>query len=79
MMASQDLIAWVCSGIVLFGLLSYVVFEAIKRWRVNLRLSALDEGLLEYGGVSVEVITDAPPGSRLGSGVPADLIMDERL
>ena len=65
-----DVVAWGCSAIVIFGLASYVFFEVLKRWRVGLRLSALDESLLYDDGVSVEVITDTPPGSStVGGGV----------
>jgi hypothetical protein len=45
---------------------------------VGLRLASLDEGLLEDDGVSVETITDAPPGSQVIAGqVPAVLITDD--
>ena len=55
-----------------------MVFEGLKRWRVGLRLSALDESLLYDDGVSVEVITDAPAGSGMVSGVVAEFVEDNR-
>ena len=69
-----DVVAWGCSAIVIFGLASYVFFEVLKRWRVGLRLSALDESLLYDDGVSVEVITDMPPGSSTVGGVGAEFV-----
>jgi hypothetical protein len=77
-MAAADMVAWCCSAVVLFGVASYVVFEGLKRWRVGLRLSALDESLLYDDGVSVEVITDAPTGSSIVSGVVAEFVEDHR-
>lgn len=77
-MADGVLVAWSCSAVVLFGVASYVVFEGLKRWRVGLRLSALDESLLYDDGVSVEVITDAPTGSSIVGGVVAELVEDHR-
>ncbi len=74
-MASQDLVSWTCSAIVLTALLAYITFEVVKRWRVGLRIAGLDEGLLQDDGVSVEVITDAPKGSIVVPGmavVPLD-------
>ncbi len=77
-MAAAGMVAWGCSVVVLFGVASYVVFEGLKRWRVGLRLSALDESLLYDDGVSVEVITDAPAGSGMVSGVVAEFVEDNR-
>ena len=61
-------VAWGCSALVIFGVAAYVFFEVLKRWRVGLRLSDLDESLLYDDGVSVEVITDAPMGSSMVVG-----------
>jgi len=69
-----DLVAWLCSALVIFGIASYVFFELLKRWRVGLRLSALDESLLHDDGVSVEVITDTPVGSSMVGGVVAEYV-----
>jgi hypothetical protein len=77
-MAAEGMVAWSCSALVLFGLFSYVIFEGLKRWRVGLRLSSLDESLLYDDGVSVEVITDAPRGSRMVGGVVAEFVEDNR-
>ena len=72
--AAGGLVAWLCSGLVIFGIASYVFFELLKRWRVGLRLSALDETLLHDDGVSVEVITDTPVGSSMVGGVVAEYV-----
>ena len=57
--------AWGCNTIVILGVGSYIVFEIVKRWRVGLRLSALDESLLNDEVVTVEMVTDAPQGLSL--------------
>lgn len=75
-MAAAGMVAWGCSALVIFGIASYVVFEGLKRWRVGLRLSALDESLLYDDGVTVEVITDAPPGSSVIGGAVAEFVED---
>ncbi len=74
MATTGDLVAWLCSALVIFGIASYVFFELLKRWRVGLRLSALDESLLHDDGVSVEVITDTPVGSSMVGGVVAEYV-----
>ena len=71
-----DVIAWGCAAVVILGLAAYVFFEILKRWRVGLRLSALDESLLYDDGVSVEVITDTPIGSSMVGGVVAEFVED---
>ena len=68
--------AWSSNAVVYFGVASYIVFEILKRWRVGLRLSALDESLLEDEVVSVEVITDAPQGSSIVAGAVAEFVED---
>jgi|TARA_B100000287_G_C20040875_1_gene546351 hypothetical protein len=68
-MASQAMVGWACSAIVLAALLAYITIEVVKRWRVGLRIVGLDEGLLDDDGVSVEVITDAPKGSIVSPGM----------
>ena len=78
MAAAGGLVAWLCSGLVIFGIASYVFFELLKRWRVGLRLSALDESLLHDDGVSVEVITDTPVGSSMVGGVVAEYVDGDR-
>ena len=68
--------AWGCNTIVILGVGSYIVFEILKRWRVGLRLSALDESLLHDEVVTVEVVTDAPQGSSFVAGAVAEFIED---
>lgn len=77
MVAAGDAVAWGCSALVIFGLASYVFFEVLKRWRVGLRLSELDESLLYDDGVTVEVITDLPPGSSMVGGLIAEFVDGE--
>ena len=70
--------AWGCNTFVILGVGSYIVFEILKRWRVGLRLSALDESLLHDEVVTVEVVTDAPPGSSFVAGAVAEFVDDRR-
>ena len=70
--------AWGCNTIVILGVGSYIVFEILKRWRVGLRLSALDESLLNDEVVTVEVVTDAPQGSSFVAGAVAECVEDRR-
>ena len=72
-----DVVSWGCAAVVILGLAAYVFFEVLKRWRVGLRLSALDESLLYDDGVSVEVITDTPIGSSMVGGVVAEFVEDQ--
>ena len=73
-MVTQDFVAWICSAVVILAICAFVLFELLKRWRVGLRLTALDETLLDDDGVSVEEITDAPKGSVVTRGNVAELI-----
>ena len=70
--------AWGCNTIVIMGVGSYIAFEILKRWRVGLRLSALDESLLLDEVVTVEIITDAPQGSSFVAGAVAEFVEDRR-
>ena len=70
--------AWGCNTIVILGVGTYIVFEILKRWRVGLRLSALDESLLHDEVVTVEIITDAPQGSSFVAGAVAEFVEDRR-
>ena len=70
--------AWGCNTIVILGVGSYIVFEILKRWRVGLRLSALDEILLNDEVVTVEVVTDAPQGSSFVAGAVAEFVEDRQ-
>ena len=69
---------WGCNTIVILGVGSYIVFEILKRWRVGLRLSALDESLLHDEVVTVEVVTDAPQGSSFVAGAVAEFVEDRQ-
>ena len=51
--------------------------EFIKRWRLTLRIASGDESLLKDGGVTMKIVTDAPPGSEFVDNVPAVEIKDE--
>ena len=46
--------------------------------RVGLRLSALDESLLNDEVVTVEMVTDAPQGSSFVAGAVAEFVEDRR-
>ena len=70
--------AWGCNTIVILGVGSYIVFEIVKRWRVGLRLSALDDSLLNDEVVTVEMVTDAPQGSSFVAGAVAEFVDDRR-
>ena len=70
--------AWGCNTIVILGVGTYIVFEILKRWRVGLRLSALDESLLNDEVVTVEIVTDAPQGSSFVAGAVAEFVEDPR-
>ena len=70
--------AWGCNTIVILGVGSYIVFEILKRWRAGLRLSALDESLLNDEVVTVERGTEAPQGSRFVAGAVAEFVEDRR-
>ena len=70
--------AWGCNTIVILGVGAYIVFEILKRWRVGLRLSALDESLLNDEVVTVEMVTDAPQGSSFVAGAVAEFVEDRR-
>ena len=76
-MATQEVVSWGCSILVMVGIGDYVVFEILKRWRVGLRLAALDESLIEDGGVKVEEILEAPLGSVVVDGVVAEFLGDD--
>ena len=70
--------AWGCNTIVILGVGSYIVFEILKRWRVGLRLSALDESLIHAEVVTVEMVTDAPQGSSFVAGAVAEFVEDRK-
>jgi len=70
--------AWGCNTIVILGVVLYIVFEILKRWRVGLRLSALDESLLRDEVVTVEMVTDAPQGTSFVAGAVAEFVEDRK-
>ena len=74
---SQELVEWGCSALVVFSGLWYISYEVFKRWTVGLRRAALDASLLEVGFVAVETLTDAPKGSQIVEGLPAEIISDD--
>ncbi|MBR79610.1 MAG: hypothetical protein CMA88_02350 [Euryarchaeota archaeon] len=76
-MATQEVVSWGCSVLVILGIGYYVVLEMLKRWRVGLRLAALDESLIEDGGVMVEEIMEAPLGSVVVDGSVAEFLGDD--
>jgi len=71
-----NVVAWGCSVLVISGLAWYVFYEVLKRWRVGLRLSELDESLLYDDSVSVEIITGTPIGSSIVGGAVAEFVED---
>ena len=77
MMSDQDLIAWLCSAIVIIFIIYIIIYEIYKRWFLEIRLASLDETLLNDDSVIIEEITDAPLGSKIISQVPAYIIDDE--
>ncbi|MCP2507708.1 MAG: hypothetical protein NLN64_05405 [Candidatus Thalassarchaeaceae archaeon] len=76
-MSDQDLIAWLCSAVVIVFIIYIVIYEIYKRWFLEIRLVSLDETLLNDDSVVIEEITDAPLGSKIISQVPAYMISDE--
>jgi len=79
MMVDQDTIGWICSFIVISLLIITVIYEIIKRWRLSLRLVALDESLLNDSSIIMEELIDAPEGSKIVQKIPAYLISDDEL
>ena len=61
----QDLVGWICSIIVILSLIGLVLNELVKRWRIGVRLSVLDESLLEEDNIAIENIIQAPRGLSL--------------
>ncbi len=63
------------NGVIALTILGIVglilLWEFVKRWRINLRVSSGDESLLSDGSISMKTVTDAPPGSAIVSRVPA--------
>jgi|TARA_B100001996_G_scaffold381853_1_gene372206 hypothetical protein len=56
-------------------LTAYIIArEIVKRWRLNYRLEAKDDTLLNDSSVKIELLTSAPEGSSFVESVPAILI-----
>jgi hypothetical protein len=72
-MSDQDLIAWLCSAIVIIFIIYIVIYEIYKRWFLEIRLVSLDETLLNDDSI----VIDAPLGSKIISQVPAYMIGEE--
>jgi|TARA_B110000914_G_C15449424_1_gene440155 hypothetical protein len=77
-MNEVNLIGWICSSAVIFLLLFIVAYEIIKRWRLVLRLAALDEKLLHDKSISIETVIDSPPGSKIIPQIPAYPILENK-
>ena len=73
-MRGSDLAIWSLTALVIFSIVGYVFWDLLKRWRIGLRLAAMDESLLFDDGVSIDEITDAPPGSSIVTGRVAEFL-----
>jgi hypothetical protein len=76
-MVDQYTVGWICSFFVISLLVTTVIYEIIKRWRLSLRLVALDESLLNDNSLIIEELIDAPEGSKIVQKIPAYLVEDE--
>ena len=76
-MVEQDTVGWICSFFVIALLVVIIINEIIKRWRLSLRLVALDESLLQDRSIIIEDLIDAPEGSKIVQKIPAFLISDD--
>ena len=73
----QDLVGWICSIIVILSLIGLVLNELVKRWRIGVRLSVLDESLLEEDNIAIENIIQAPRGSMISQKTPVIPLNEE--
>lgn len=76
-MVEQDTVGWICSFFVIGFLVITIIYEIIKRWRLSVRLVALDESLLQDRSIIVEDLIDAPQDSKIVQKIPAYLISDD--
>ena len=53
-MVEQDTVGWICSFFVIGFLVITIIYEIIKRWRLSVRLVALDESLLQDRSIILE-------------------------
>ena len=73
----QDLVGWICSIIVILSLIGLVLNELVQRWRIGVRLSVLDESLLEDDNIAIENIIQAPRGSMIRQKTPVIPLNEE--
>ncbi|MAK40140.1 MAG: hypothetical protein CL993_00240 [Euryarchaeota archaeon] len=66
----QNLVGWICSILVILFLLGLLFNELVKRWKIGVRLSIMDESLLEDDNISIEDIIQAPQGSVISQKTP---------
>ena len=66
----QNLVGWICSVLVILFLLGLLFNELVKRWKIGVRLSIMDESLLEDDNISIEDIIQAPQGSGISQKTP---------
>ena len=76
-MVEQDTVGWIRSFFVIGFLVITIIYEVIKRWRLSVRLVALDESLLQDRSIIVEDLIDAPQDSKIVQKIPAYLISDD--
>ena len=75
-MATGYVVGWACAASVILAILGYMFYEFRKRWRLGLRLVALDESLVYDNSITVEEITNGPPGSVLIQGTVVEYLDD---
>ena len=75
-MTTGDVVGWACSAFVILAILGYMFYEFRKRWRIGLRLAALDESLIYDNSITVEEITNGPPGSVVIQGTVVEYLED---
>ncbi len=73
----QNLVGWVCSIVVILLLIGLVISELVKRWRIGVRLSMLDETLLEEDNITIENIIQAPQDSVISRKTPIIPLKEE--
>ena len=73
----QGLVGWICSIIVILLLIGLVLNELVKRWRIGVRLSVLDESLLDEDNFAIENIIQAPRGSMISQKTPVIPLNEE--
>jgi len=66
----QNLVGWICSFLVLLLLIGLVLNELVKRWKIGVRLSIMDESLLDDDSITIDNIIQAPKGSVLSQKTP---------